>query len=1034
MQQLLSPFKVVIIFVFASVLGLLMIPHFSIDLNPAYTLPKLSVSYQLKGATPEIVESEVTAPLESALSQITGIKKIYSVSNQHTGTIELTFDKNVDIDFKKFEVSSIIRQVYHKLRQLDSYPQVEQRSREDDSKKALLLYKINSSFASYQIKKITEDIFINAVAQVKGVHEVSVYGASGIQVNVDYDIEKLKAHDIKVADIIDVAQKQFSPYYPGSVSLLSGQKILAKIENDFKGVQDIENLPIHKGDHFVLLKDIAKVFFEESKPRSYHRVNGLNSVTLLIYVDNNVNRLELASQLKKLVTKLKKKIPRGYSIELDYDDTEFLSAEIQKNFTRAGLSMAILLGFILVAYRNWRHLLILSLGIVVNLCVALLVAWFFKISIHLYTIAGITISFGLLIDNAVVVMDQLATKKKGTTYKAILGATLTTVMALLLVLLLPEEERQNLTEFCVIVSIELFCSIAVSIFYIPAVYLLVFKDELAIKKTRTVKSIRLQVKFFKIYYATICFLSCYKKTLLACLVLCFGLPVFLLPPKWEEHSWYNKTVGSQLYQEHIRPYSDKIFGGALRLFVRNVSEKSGYRDPQRTTLYIFAELPQGNSLEDMDQVMRYLEAYLGSVSGLEKYITDVSSGQSASIKIIFKREYENGSLPYQLKARLIAQSLQWGGVDWNIYGIGQGFSNGASESIPNFKVQLKGYNYDELARQSEIIATSLLEHKRIQKVNTNERLNWFERGMDQLVLDINRKKLSEYNLSPANVAFNLKERTENSLPSTMLNFQEQSIPVYIRPENGSAFSTFDVLHEHLNTRDANFKLDNSATLKKERTATAIHKEARQYIRQVSFDYYGSHQFGQKYLEKILAEFSQQLPPGYSAEQVSWSYFWEKSERQYSLLFLLVVGIYFISAVLFESLWQALHVIVSIPISFIGLFLAFSCFDVYFDQGGFAAFVLLGGLVVNATIFILYDFNLQNKKTNRVMVKVVAAKLRPITLTISSSCLGLVPFLIGGQNEIFWFALAAGTIGGLIVSLFAIVFVQPVMGIDKITKR
>jgi multidrug efflux pump subunit AcrB len=109
-----------------------------------------------------------------------------------------------------------------------------------------------------------------------------------------------------------------------------------------------------------------------------------------------------------------------------------------------------------------------------------------------------------------------------------------------------------------------------------------------------------------------------------------------------------------------------------------------------------------------------------------------------------------------------------------------------------------------------------------------------------------------------------------------------------------------------------------------------------------------------------------------------------------------------------------------------LFLSFAVFDFYFDQGGYAAFILLGGLVVNSVVFILNDFNQLKRKTNRAFMKVVAAKMKPIMLTVLSTCLGLLPFLIGGDNEVFWFALAVGTIGGLAVSLSFITFILPTL--------
>jgi multidrug efflux pump subunit AcrB len=126
--------------------------------------------------------------------------------------------------------------------------------------------------------------------------------------------------------------------------------------------------------------------------------------------------------------------------------------------------------------------------------------------------------------------------------------------------------------------------------------------------------------------------------------------------------------------------------------------------------------------------------------------------------------------------------------------------------------------------------------------------------------------------------------------------------------------------------------------------------------------------------------------------------------------------------------KPLAIIGMIPISFIGVFLTFYLFDINFDQGGFASFIMLSGIVVNSGLYILNDFNQLIKESKRVKLQCYMNafnhKIMPISLTIISTMLGLVPFIWSGQNEVFWYSFASGTIGGLAFSLVALVIYLP----------
>ena len=150
---------------------------------------------------------------------------------------------------------------------------------------------------------------------------------------------------------------------------------------------------------------------------------------------------------------------------------------------------------------------------------------------------------------------------------------------------------------------------------------------------------------------------------------------------------------------------------------------------------------------------------------------------------------------------------------------------------------------------------------------------------------------------------------------------------------------------------------------------------------------------------------------------------------------LIAIIFFTTAILFNSLKQPLAIIFVIPISYIGVFLTFYLFGLNFDQGGFASFVLLCGITVNASIYILNEYNAIRKRYPlllpvRAFTKAWNSKILPIFLTVVSTILGFIPFMVGDGKEAFWFPLAAGTIGGLVMSILGIFLFLPIFSLKK----
>jgi multidrug efflux pump subunit AcrB len=1032
LHPLRSPFRISFCFLVLSALGLFTLPYQDIDLLPRDQSRQLSISCRLPNASPAGTEAALTQLLENAFSGMANLHEMNSVSRYDESTVDLVFRPGTDMDYARFEAAAVIRRIYKELPANASYPTIEQAASDRDDKtrsdeKPLLIYSITAAAMPFAIKTAASTFFRRELAAFTDLKEIRLSGTEDLQATLSLDLARCKAYGISWPEVKQSIQAYMKESYPGFLQIGHSNSYAVKIAAEEVDLSGLLKIPIQGTAQRLLIQDIGHLYLEEQPVTRYFRVNGKNSIRMMLYPRAGTNRLRLAEELKHKMSQLVDQLPAGYHTRLEHDDSRFFAEELYKNYRRSIGALVILIFFLLISYRSWRMLTVLFLSLIMNLCLTALCAWALGIPIHMYSLAGLSISFGIMIDNSIVSLDYFHQYRSRHIILAILGATLTTIAALLLVFLLPESLKKNLTDFALMVSVSLAVSIVVALFCTPALYLVLYPQK---HNTMPFNMVEAESRMAGYYYRVISFLARFRKTFILLSILLFGLPVFMLPTRWEGHAWYNNSLGHESYLENIRPWVDRILGGSLRLFVRDVYEKSGYRDPQKTMLYVSARMKYGTTILQMNTILSEFEKYLADQEGIDQYITSVYSGQNGSIAISFQDDYIHTALPWQLKNRITSKATDWSAVEWGIYGVGQGFSTYQSDQIPSYRVLMKGYNYEELEKQAMILEQKLRRHPRIQKVNINERLSWDEQSSFEYLVQPIQDQLALKGIHSQQLFKALTELTQSQPSGLAVYVHQKRYPLVIKNQSADTYDLWDIRNKNIPIDSNRFiRAGDFTRIDLQKTSSAIHKQDRSYIRLVAFEYMGSAFFGGKYFQKVLDEMKSILPIGYTAQEDTWHWTREQTKKQYSILILLILANFFICALLFENLRLPFYIILTIPISFIGLFLIFSWGGFYFDQGGYAAFVMLGGLVVNAAIFIVHDFiqaRREGDDTNRTLMRVCTNRARTIWLTTVSAICSLLPFIYEGQQEIFWFSLAIGVMGGLVFSMYAVFIVLPVL--------
>ncbi|WP_025764401.1 efflux RND transporter permease subunit [Dyadobacter tibetensis] len=1025
-------YSVILTFVVFSLLGLLALPKIPVRFSKSSWEKRIVVSYHWPHAAPQALERQVTAPLEGVMGTIQGVKGITSSSDYQEGMIVLSLDEKADIDKMRLEAASLVRQVYRSLPQGVSYPAISLNSLADDERaKPLLSLQLNGNEAPGQLRKYIEASLKPQFARLEGIRAVEVHGGEPEEWLLEYQPDVILSLGIKEEDIRAAVAKNGLLSSLGWMSTSDGLKQSISLAS---GILDFGNILVaKKGDRIIRLSDIATIRKQEKRAEGYFRINGKSAVQIALMPLANVNQLRVASEVKKTLRKIGSELPPGYGIRIDYDATEYIYESLDLLSKQVIMALVAIMAMVGIVFRSLKLSLLVVAGLVTCMLLAALALYVLGIVVYVPSLATIIISMGVVSGCILLTFTHFLQRRNRLIIISIFGSTLILGVALSVIWLLPDEIRADLTDFVVILMVVQCMSLSVCLWLIPALL-----QQLNIQdQNKKILQKGLLVIVGNLYGVILAFLCRFRRTAIIFCILLFGLPLFLLPQRLDEESRYsaiyNDTIGNDWYVENVRPYLDKGLGGFLRLFSNYVYDKSYYGSREQTALYINAGLPNHSTIEQMDAVLKRMEGELGRHSEIDRFISRVYNGQQGTIIIYFKKQYNDGSFPYQMKGKAIAMSTEMSGIDWDIYGVGQGFNVNVNENgTPTFNVALKGYNYKELEEKAIVLQKRLLAHPRIQEVDINKVPGFF-RQKDLYAYKINTDPVywSHYDASMHSLYGAIEKYNARPQPDLYQLVGDTYTGINIVPLSLSRFDVTALRNEPLAVSDRiRLKTGDHADLVKEKIIPSIRKEDQQYLRQVSFEYMGSANFGGKFLDKTLKVFQQELPMGYTAERKLFGWWQLNGRRQYELIGLSMLLIFVISAIMFESLRQPFTLIASVTLSFVGLFAAFYTLDIGFDQGGYASFLLLIGLTSVPIVMVMNEYNsllkagaYSNVETYQ---KAIIGKFKPVLYFILSVLVSLTPFLWYSSDMAFWYSLAIGTFGGIAASLLVVLFFVPML--------
>ncbi|WP_419493701.1 efflux RND transporter permease subunit [Alistipes communis] len=1036
-QRGIPAFSVLLIMAALAVIGVAMLPMLNVQYTPSPVERKIDVSFTWPDASARLIEQSVTSRIEGALSAITGSESVSSRSSKGSGRVTIRFRKGTEMAAARFEVASAIRNLYPKLPEEVSYPAISIATggtRESD----MLVYTIKADLPSRRIEEYVEAHMSTPLSQTEGVGKVSLSGVTPFEWVITFDPKAMEVNGISAADLAAAFRDYFRSDVIGLTTLPhadgTDRSIVLKLRN--RASLNFGDIPIaRRNGRIYHLRDFATARWCEAPPSTYFRINGLNTISLSIGCEASTNMLRVAENVKEEMQRLQAAFPPGISATLTYDASEYVSGELHKIYLRTLLCVAILMLFVYLVSRDFNYLLIIAVTLAVNILVAVVFYNLLNLDIHIYTLAGITVSLGIIIDSSIIMVDHYSYYRNRRVFVSILGALLTTIGALGIVWLLPEKQQANLTDFSLVIVINLVVSLIVALLFIPALL-----DKFPLKRSMTVSSVkrrRLTVRVSRAYARFIGWGRRHRWLFIVALIWGFGIPTFLLPEKIEPEKGetpgrgtelYNKIMEGRFMTEH-RSFLDKFLGSSLHLFHTATSRYNNFREPEQKVLYVNAGMAEGCTVQQLNDVVRHMENYICQFDEVDMFRTRITSYDNARIEITFKPEYENSGFPSMLKQELTSAAINFGGATWRVWGIDDNsFNNNIVSSYRSNQIRLRGYNYDQLAAYADRLIDSLSTNRRVSEPEIMDGDAW-TLPHNEFTIRYDDERIAATGLDVSDYYTILNTMLYQSRLPSVYNGEELQ-QVILESGDRDRFDRWHIANAQVGIDSLRTKLSTVGTIEKHRTGISIRRSKQSYEILVGFDFIGSYELGKRLIERTVRQLNDEiLPIGFRADSPSHNFGRKEKQQQAWLILLVVAIIYTMCTILFESLRKPLVIILMIPISFIGVFLSFGWSDFIFDQGGFAAFVLLCGIVVNAGIYLINEEDtcaaISGKRGIALYLKAFNHKIVPISLTILSTILGLAPFLYDGPEEVFWFAFAIAAISGTFFSVVALLIYLPI---------
>ena len=1018
-----KPITTLVVFIGVIILGIYSFFYLPVDFFPKLEPPIITVFTFYQGANASDIEENITKRLEDNFSTLTNLKKITSTSKENTSVLMLEFEWGKNLDEATNEVRDALGRAERYLPADAEKPVIFKFSA---SMVPVIIYSVTADQSYAALTDILDNKVVAPLNRIDGVGSVMMIGGPIRAVMVDIDPRKLDAYNLSLEQIGNALRTENIDMPAGNIEM-GMVNYPVRVEGRFTNSDQVKDIIISNvNSKVVYLKDVATVRDDLKKATLDDKTNGRKSVRLMVQKQSGANTVQVAKDVKAKLAEVTGSLPEDVKIETVIDTSDYIQKSIS-NLTET-IYFAILFVILIVLFflGSWRATFIVFLSIPTSLIVSFIYLFLTDNSLNIITLSSISIAIGLVVDDAIVVLENIIRNmKKGSFPReaaiygtnevamAVISTTLTIIAVFLPLTMLGDLTGEIFAPLGAVVTITIATSVIVSLTLTPMMASRILKIS---KTKKEAKGIGAKVAGFNeriitaidaFYEKTLKFAVNNRPLIIILAVLIFGSSLFLV-----------SRVGFEFMPEsdngRISAQVELIEGTKLDITTQLARKIEGIIREKYPEISIIStsagSAESGSMLSIFQKSGSYIISFIMTLPPVEErtrdifVISDLLRKDLAEFPEIVKYSVNPGSMTSSMSSSTFGMSVGGGST---------------------IEVKIFGHDFDNTNIVAEQVSAALKKIEGTRDVTISR-----DKEKPELQVKLNRDKMSNLALSTVMVSSAIRNRI-NGLTATQYREEGEEYDIIINYDEKFRQSTVDLENMTIqNMRGQLIRLGDIASVEQYFSPPNIERENKERLVKVTAF------LMQTDLSTVTAELNRQvsqmnIPPEIEIEYGGSAKDMQDSFRDLIILLVLsIVLVYIVMASQFESFREPFIIMFSLPFAFTGVFLALWISGTTLNVISFIGAIMLVGIVVKNGIILVDYTNLLRDRGVFLKSAVVQGgrlRLRPVLMTSLTMILAMIPLVLSkGEGSEIWRPMGISLMGGLTFSTLITLIVIPVI--------